>query len=83
MLYRRAIEAGATISFGSDVVLVDSSTPCITLANGKKIFGDIIIGADGGKSIVRKIFFEDKGEKEKDDIFTTYLFVSEYCFPSS
>ena len=73
MLYRRAIDAGANVSFGSRVVSVDPESPSVTLASGKKIFGDLIIGADGDRSIVRKVFFDEYDEEEKDDIFTTYL----------
>lgn len=73
MLFRQAKDAGAKISFGCQVTSVDFEKPSVSLSNGSEIPGDLIIGADGDRSVVRQAFFGDEKEEEKDDIFTTYL----------
>lgn len=75
MLYRIAISAGARISFGCPVKSVDPDAPSVTLANGRKLYGDLIIGADGDKSVVRKAL-DGGDEEEDDDIYTTYMYVT-------
>lgn len=47
----------ATIRLSSTVVALDPSPtrPSVTLKNGEKVEGDIIIGADGVKSMIREI----------------------------
>ena len=41
------------IRLGSTVVAVDPETPSVTLASGEVVTADLIIGADGVKSIVQ------------------------------
>ena len=81
MLYRIAKNAGARICFGCPVASVDPEAPSVTLANGKKVHGDIIIGADGDKSVVRKAL--DGGDEEDDDIYTTYMYVKLATYSTS
>ena len=42
------------LRLGSTVVAVDPETPSVTLASGEVVNADLIIGADGVKSIVQK-----------------------------
>ena len=82
MLYRIAKNAGARIRFGCPVASVDPEAPSATLANGKKVYGDIIIGADGDKSVVRKAL-DGGDDEEDDDIYTTYLYVKQATYTTS
>ena len=43
-----------TLRLKSNVVMVDPDTPSVTLASGEIIEGDLIIGADGIKSIAQQ-----------------------------
>lgn len=47
MLYQAALDKGATIRLGCQVVSVDEQTPSVTLKSGEVVHGDVIIGADG------------------------------------
>ena len=53
ILYDLAIEFGVEIKTNSRVLKVDEKTKTVTLKNGDKYTGDLIIGADGIKSNVR------------------------------
>lgn len=75
MLYRIAVDAGAEINFGCPVASVNSDDASVTLTNGRKVYGDLIVGADGDKSVARKAV-EGGDEEDDDDIYTTYMFVS-------
>ena len=55
MLYNLARDAGAKFAFGSRVVDVDPKSPSVTLASGKKLFADLIVGADGHQSVLRSV----------------------------
>ncbi|PLB39666.1 FAD/NAD(P)-binding domain-containing protein [Aspergillus candidus] len=54
-LYRRALDLGIDITLGSKVVDYDSESPSITLENGSLVKADLIVAADGIKSIARGI----------------------------
>lgn len=56
MLYDLALSAGAKVDFGVDVVSVTAGDPkpIVTLGTGQTITADIVIGADGPFSIVRR-----------------------------
>jgi salicylate hydroxylase len=43
------------LQLNSRVVSIDPSKPSLTLANGKVIYTDVIIGADGVKSYIREV----------------------------
>ena len=55
MLYELALDAGVIVDFHSEVVAVDPYEPSVTLASGLKLRADIIVGADGGQSVVRPV----------------------------
>lgn len=59
MVLDAAMAAGAQVEFGSEVLDVDESIPSVTLANGRTIMADLIVGADGVHSIVRTKAFDD------------------------
>ena len=64
MLYKLATEAGATVEFHKEVTAVQPGTeednfkPSVTLASGEVLTADIIVGADGCKSLVREVVLE-------------------------
>lgn len=68
MLYRLATEAGAQVEFGVTVTEVCSGDPqpSVVLADGRTLLGDMVIGADGPTSIVRKrvLDYDDDEEAE-------------------
>ncbi|EIW83389.1 FAD/NAD(P)-binding domain-containing protein [Coniophora puteana RWD-64-598 SS2] len=73
MIYNAAIKAGANIHFGKRVVNVqtDSERPCVTLSDRSILQADLIIGADGPNSVVRRILFGDGPVKpEGHTLFT-------------
>jgi salicylate hydroxylase len=53
LLHEAAVENGCEIRVRSRVISVDESVPSITLKNGETLEADLIVGADGIKSIVR------------------------------
>ncbi|KIK96172.1 hypothetical protein PAXRUDRAFT_139046 [Paxillus rubicundulus Ve08.2h10] len=55
MLYNVAKEAGVKIQHNTKVVSVDPWAGTVTTSNGAKMSADIIIGADGYKSVVRPV----------------------------
>jgi salicylate hydroxylase len=52
-LYELACEAGVTFNFNSKVTKVDPHQATVVLDSGSKLSGDIVIGADGYRSVVR------------------------------
>ena len=65
MLYKLAPEAGARIDFNTEVTSIQQGSdaipnPSVTLANGDVLTADILIGADGYKSLVRDIVLEEE-----------------------
>lgn len=71
MLYELALNAGVRVDFNSEVVRVDPNGPSVTLSSGRQITADIIVGADGGQSIVRSVVV-GREEKEKIGPYTGY-----------
>ena len=67
LLYRVATDAGATVHFNTEVVSIQSGSesaqsPSVTLADGSVLAADVIVGADGSKSIVRKAVFSKEDD---------------------
>ncbi|KAI1796712.1 FAD/NAD(P)-binding domain-containing protein [Ganoderma leucocontextum] len=65
ILYKLATEAGATVEFHKEVTSVRQGTeednkPSVTLASGEVLTADIIVGADGCKSLVREVVLEEE-----------------------
>lgn len=58
ILHEIALSAGAKISFGKTVASVfvdDKEVPTVLLEDGTELKSDIIVGADGTKSLVREV----------------------------
>ncbi|KAJ8521570.1 hypothetical protein ONZ45_g1727 [Pleurotus djamor] len=65
LLYDRAVSNGAKVTFNATVASVsadDEDGPCATLADGTVHRADVIIGADGQKSTVRRMITEEEPE---------------------
>ena len=75
MLLSLALESGVEIDFDCEVIDVDPTKPTVTLASGEEIGADIIIGADGGYSLVREALFGDQDEFKCGHL-TCYQYVS-------
>ncbi len=65
LLYKLATDAGAKVDFNAQVIAVqrgsdDLVNPSVTLANGEVLYADILIGADGSKSLVRDVVLEEE-----------------------
>lgn len=65
MIYKLAVEAGATVRFNTEVTSIHQGSdeipnPSVTLANGDVLTADVLIGADGYKSQVRDIVLEEE-----------------------
>ena len=50
-----AQSAGAELRFNTRVTEVDTEGPAVLLASGEVLGGDIVVGADGWDSIVRRV----------------------------
>ena len=63
--------AGVKVEYSSEVVDVDVEEGTVTLADGRRITADLIVGADGPYSIARQAIV---GEKEEFEIgpYCTY-----------
>ncbi|CAE6338712.1 unnamed protein product [Rhizoctonia solani] len=55
MLYELVEQAGVTVRLGSTVKSINPSAPSVTLFNGETIHCDLIVGADGVKSMIREV----------------------------
>ncbi len=92
MLRAAAIDAGASIRLGVEVMAIDGTTA--TLADGSEISGRWILGADGARSTVRKLLgitLEDQGFDEEWVVVDTTLLdpdlplsplTTQYCDPA-
>ncbi|KAI0761793.1 FAD/NAD(P)-binding domain-containing protein [Trametes elegans] len=65
ILYKLATEAGARVDFHTEVVAIQQGSdsmpnPSVTLANGEVLTADMLIGADGSRSIVREVVLEEE-----------------------
>ena len=65
-MHRLATQAGAQVDFGVTVQEVQPGDPRpqVILADGRTLIADIIIGADGPASIVRKTVLDEDDEAE-------------------
>jgi salicylate hydroxylase len=67
-LHRRSLELGADIRVNSKVVDIDFESAVVTLQNGQKLSGDLIVGADGLNSVTRKKFVPTDAPELTGDI---------------
>ncbi|KAK5229848.1 hypothetical protein LTR96_003460 [Exophiala xenobiotica] len=60
ILFDAAVEAGVEVRLGCHVELVDEQSPSVHLKGGEVVKADLIIGADGIKSKVRRAVIPDE-----------------------
>lgn len=92
-MYKLASDAGVRFSFDSEVVTLHPHESSVILSSGEIVYGDIIIGADGSRSIVRRYLNPENEEdgshscvmsvlvKRKDSCLNSNLF--EFFLPGS
>lgn len=67
MVHELAVSAGAKVEFGATVEKVTpGERPSVTLEGGRVIEADIVIGADGPRSMVRDVVLGGKVPLEYD-----------------
>lgn len=54
MMYKLAIDAGAVVQFATTVTSIDPFLPSATLSTGETVRADLLIGADGYRSLARE-----------------------------
>lgn len=76
LLYRRACEAGAHISFGASVnsVYDDGRYASLTLASGDTYSADLILAADGIRSRIRPMILADSTSSTDPIVTNTTLY---------
>lgn len=65
MLANLLLESGVSVEFSSNVISVDAWEASVTLSNGNKVYGDVIVGADGAKGVVRSSIVDAKLDEER------------------
>lgn len=76
-LREQAVERGARFRHGSRVVEVDAHHPAVSLADGSRVEGDALVGADGANSLVRGRINPDGPEPERLGTRTIYGYAAE------
>ncbi|OBZ73516.1 3-hydroxybenzoate 6-hydroxylase 1 [Grifola frondosa] len=77
VLYKLATEAGARVDLNTTVTAIHQGTnalpnPSATLSTGEVVTADILIGADGAKSKVRELVFDEEEEDAEPGGMTLY-----------
>ena len=71
MLYDAAVKAGARIHLDTGAVNVEMDPPRVTLMDQSVLEADLVIGADGPRSIARRVLLGDEClEFEGHSLFT-------------
>ncbi|KAI0343353.1 FAD/NAD(P)-binding domain-containing protein [Trametopsis cervina] len=70
LIYGAAVESGAQIDFGVTVteVIPGNPKPSVKLSTGEIVTGDIIIGADGPRSMVREVVVGEEDQPRPSGI---------------
>jgi len=63
LLYELARKAGVTFKFHSKVMRVDPHQATVLLNDGSKLSGDVVVGADGYRSVVRSCILSPNSEE--------------------
>jgi salicylate hydroxylase len=68
IVHELAVSAGAKIDFGATVTAVSPGdpNPSVTLDNEEVLTADVVIGADGPRSIVRRLVAEDEEDAQTE-----------------
>ncbi|GAB3693847.1 FAD-dependent monooxygenase [Saccharopolyspora tripterygii] len=79
VLREQAIERGAVFRHGNRVVdaEVDAQTVAVSLEDGSRVEGDVLVGADGANSLVRGRINPDGPEPERLGTRTIYGYAAE------
>ena len=80
LVHGLAVSAGAKIRFGAAVTKVTPGDPrpSVTLSTGEVLTADIVIGADGPRSMIREVVLERENEADP-----TGITVFGACIPGS
>ncbi|KAJ8518627.1 hypothetical protein ONZ45_g4307 [Pleurotus djamor] len=68
-----AVTAGVKIRYATRVVRVDNRAVTVSLDTGETLCGDIIVGADGPQSLVRKSFMDPTFEQGVEDTHLSFV----------
>ncbi|OLN94175.1 3-hydroxybenzoate 6-hydroxylase 5 [Colletotrichum chlorophyti] len=71
-LYRRALDLGVTVSLQSRVVSYDPDAPSATLTSGQTFKADLIVAADGIKSVARDLLPSQQSSRPVYTGFAVY-----------
>ncbi|KAJ7842959.1 hypothetical protein B0H14DRAFT_2779732 [Mycena olivaceomarginata] len=75
LLYDEATKKGESSSrvsvvFGAEIESVDCDACTVTLQSGETHTGDVIIGADGARGVVRQTLMQEEDASLEDDVLT-------------
>lgn len=76
MLYKLALDAGATVQFDAKVVDINPGKPSVRLRTGETISADVLIGADGFRSRVRDVVLGSSKHIATPSGISMYMYVS-------
>ena len=79
MMYDLTTLSGVEVEFGTEVVDMDVEEPSVTLADGRQIRADFIVGADGPFGLTRQRVVGYKEEPEYGP-HSTYSYVVAFFF---
>ncbi|BEI83393.1 hypothetical protein CcaverHIS002_0312610 [Cutaneotrichosporon cavernicola] len=71
-LVERAHALGATIHVKSRIESIDFDVPSVTTTSGLVVYGDLILGCDGLKSVTRRFFLNGNDSGPKETQFCAY-----------
>ncbi|GJN82230.1 hypothetical protein PLIIFM63780_005769 [Purpureocillium lilacinum] len=77
ILYTEACSLGVKFMFGCEVEDIDFDTPMARLTNGEPVHGDVIIGCDGVKSVVRSVMHPSIETENDESLAYRALFTPE------
>ncbi|SFS97093.1 FAD-dependent oxidoreductase [Saccharopolyspora flava] len=77
VLREQAVERGAEFRNGCRVVDADPAAAAVTLADGSRVEGDVLVGADGANSLVRGRINPDGPEPQRLGTRTIYGYAAE------
>jgi len=70
VLYEKAKSLGVTVRLSSDISKIDFVLPAVELANGEILKADVILGADGERSVSQRLLrgFDDPPKDSGDEV---------------
>ncbi|KAF9459024.1 hypothetical protein BDZ94DRAFT_1062718 [Collybia nuda] len=71
LLYDTAISHGAEVIFDARAACIDADNQTITLASGKVLRADVIVGADGASGVSRQLLEEDDAPVHRLNMYST------------